>query len=412
MDLLRFFTAGNVDDGKSTLIGRLLYDSDSLFEDQLALIEKQRIGDNKEDINFSLLTDGLKAEREQGITIDVAYRYFSTEKRKFIIGDAPGHVQYTRNMITAASTANLIILLIDARLGLTEQTKRHAFISSLLEIPHAIVCINKMDLEGYSEERYLSIRDDFVQFSEGLHFKTIDYLPISALKGDNVVNHSKNMPWYEKQTLMEHINHIDIEHDYSPFGRFPVQYVLRPQSDEHHDFRAYAGMIKSGEFYVGQKVKVFPINKESEITAIHQADKEIDKAIAPMSVALSLKDDIDLSRGGMIIDAEHSLNITNEFSAQVCIMDENPLVEGKKYLLKHGSNTTKAIIKNIIHKIDIHTLTPEEQYQELSLNEIGKIVIKTSQKIFADLYSDNRYNGNFILIDEATNNTVAAGMIC
>ena len=283
---------------------------------------------------------------------------------------------------------------------------------SLLEIPHAIVCINKMDLKEYNEEVFQNIRADFKQFSQKLHFKTIDYLPISALKGDNVVNQSQKMLWYSGKTLMDYLNNIDIDNDYSTLSRFPVQYVLRPQREQYHDFRSYAGMIKSGEFYVGQKVKILPMDIISEVKSIQRADEHLDRANALMSVSITLKDDLDLSRGGMIIDSNQSITITNEITAYLCIMDNIPLVNGKKYLLKHGSNTTKVLIKEILSKVDIHSLVEEEEHHQLMLNEIGKVVIKTSQKLFVDSYKDNRYNGNFILIDEVTNNTVAAGMIC
>ena len=411
MEILRFITAGSVDDGKSTLIGRLLYDSKSILKDQLEAIERTSLKDGGE-LNLALLTDGLKAEREQGITIDVAYKYFTTPKRKFIIADAPGHTQYTRNMITGASTANLSIILIDARKGVIEQTYRHSYISSLVRIPHLVVCINKMDLVGFSEEIFNKIKNDFNSFAAKLDIQDINFIPISALKGDNVVNLSTEMPWYEGRSLLHHLEDVYIESDLNlQDSRFPVQYVIRPQIDEFRDFRGYAGQVSGGIFKKGDSVTILPAGFQSKISKIHTFDGALEEAFAPMSITMLLEDNIDVSRGNMIAKSDNLPEISQDITAFVCWMDTNKLTEGKKFLLRHTTNSVKCVVKNIIHKIDINTFENLEEDKILNLNDIAKISIRTSSPLMFDEYRKNRLTGSFILVDEASNLTAGAGII-
>lgn len=413
MDLLRFTTAGSVDDGKSTLIGRLLYDSKSIFQDQMEAIERasEKMGGD-EPVNLALLTDGLRAEREQGITIDVAYRYFATPKRKFIIADTPGHIQYTRNMVTGASTANLAIILVDARNGLVEQTARHAFIASLLRIPHLVFCINKMDLVDYSQDRYDEVQSQLEGFCSKLEVNDVRFIPISALKGDNVVHKSEKMDWYEGGTLMYTLETIHISGDHNHVDcRFPVQYVIRPQSDEHHDFRGYAGRIAGGVFKKGDEVTLLPSGFSSKISAIQTFDGEISEAFAPMSVTIELEDDLDLSRGDMIVRANNQPNIDQNIDMMVCWMSEKPLVPNGKYAIKHTSRDARCVIKEVRYKVDINTLHRMEDDKVIGMNDIARISIRTTQSLFFDRYARNRITGSIILIDEATNETVGAGMI-
>jgi len=412
MELLRFTTAGSVDDGKSTLIGRLLYDSKSIFEDQMAAIEKTSKLKGEEHVNLALLTDGLRAEREQGITIDVAYRYFHTPKRKFIIADTPGHIQYTRNMVTGASTANLAIILIDARQGVLEQTLRHAYIASLLQIPHVMVCINKMDLVNYSEEVFESIKTDFMKISHKLDVKDIRFIPISALNGDNVVNRSKNMDWYDGATLRHILENIYIANDYNLIDpRFPVQYVIRPMSEKYHDFRGYAGRIASGTYQVGEKVTVLPSGFESTIKSINIFDQEIDLAFAPQSVTITLEDDIDISRGDIIVKSNNLPQTSQDIEIMVSWFHERPLKVGGKYAIKHTTNDLKCMIKEVIYKMNINTLEQNTVDKEVKMNDIARVKIRTTKPLFFDSYLKNRITGSLILIEENTNETVGAGMI-
>ena len=413
MELLRFTTAGSVDDGKSTLIGRLLYDSKAIFEDQMEAIEKasKKIGEGNE-VNLALLTDGLRAEREQGITIDVAYRYFATPRRKFIIADTPGHVQYTPNMVTGASTANVALILIDARNGVIEQTLRHAFIASLLQIPHIIVCVNKMDLKGYSEEVFEDIKVQFKKISTKLDVKDIRFVPISAKFGDNVVKRSENMKWYEGPTLMYVLETIHIISDYNhAHQRFPVQYVIRPQLNEYHDYRGYAGRIASGIFKPGDRVKVLPTGFTSTIKSIDSLKKNMKIAYAPQSVTLTLEDDIDISRGDMIVGENKAPEVGQEIDMMICWLNENPMVLDGKYILKHTTNDLRCVIKEIKYKININTLDKNYHDKSIGLNEIGRISVKTTKPVFYDPYKINRITGSVVLIDESINNTVCAGMI-
>ena len=412
MELLRFTTAGSVDDGKSTLIGRLLYDSKSIFEDQLEAVKRASVRKGNEQINLALLTDGLRAEREQGITIDVAYRYFATPKRKFIIADTPGHVQYTRNMVTGASTANAAIILIDARNGVTEQTFRHSYISSLLQIPHLIVCVNKMDLVDYKEEVYEKIKEQFSAFASKLAVKDIRYVPISALKGDNVVEHSKNTPWYGGGTLRYILENIHVGSDLNHIDpRFPVQYVIRPESDEFHDYRGYAGRVAGGVFRKGDKVMVLPSGFVTTIESIDVFEKELKEAYPPMSVTLRLGDDLDISRGDMIVKENNVPQIEQDLDVMVCWMNEKPLQPRTKYHLKHTTNDVKCMVKEIIYKVDVNTLNRIEDGKELKMNEIARVSLRTTRPLFFDSYRKNRQTGSLILIDEATNNTMGVGMI-
>lgn len=412
MELLRFTTAGSVDDGKSTLIGRLLFDSKAIFEDQMEAIELASKRKGEEHVNLALLTDGLRSEREQGITIDVAYRYFATPKRKFIIADTPGHIQYTRNMVTGASTANVALILVDARNGVLEQTIRHAFIASLLQIPHVIVCINKMDLMEYSEARYEEIREAFMAFSSKLNIKDVRFVPISALKGDNVVTRSEKMNWYEGPTLMYLLESIHIGSDYNHTdGRFPVQYVIRPQSDEFHDFRGYGGRVAGGVFKAGDKVKVLPSGFTSKIKTVELFGKQIEEAFAPQSVTITLEDDIDISRGDMIVPENNSPEIGQDIDIMLCWLNEKPMNLGGKYMLKHTTNDVRCMIKEVVYKIDINTLDHNESDKAIGLNEIARVRLRTTKPLFFDSYRDNRITGSVTIIDEGTNNTVGAGMI-
>ncbi|MEO0469418.1 MAG: sulfate adenylyltransferase subunit CysN [Bacteroidota bacterium] len=412
MDLLRFSTAGSVDDGKSTLIGRLLYDTKSIFEDQLESIEKTSENRGDDYLDLALLTDGLKAEREQGITIDVAYRYFATPKRKFILADTPGHIQYTRNMVTGASTVNLAIILIDARHGVIEQTKRHSFIASLLQIKHLFVCVNKMDLVDYSEEQYKKVVNQYKEFSSKLDVPDIQFFPISALRGDNVVDKSDKTPWYEGVSLLYALETVQVGHDYNFVdSRFPVQYVVRPQSDEYPDYRGYAGRVAGGVFKPGDEVTLLPSGFNSRIKSIDTMEGPVEKAYPPMSVTMTLEDDIDISRGDMIVKPENQAEVSQDLELMVCWMNEKPLVPRGKYRLRHTSRDARCVIKDVRYKVDVNTLHRVEDDTTLGLNDIGRVLIRTTVPLMNDGYTRNRTTGSVILIDEFTNETVAAGMI-
>jgi sulfate adenylyltransferase subunit 1 len=412
MDILRFITAGSVDDGKSTLIGRLLYDSKSILADQLEAIEKSTKNKANGEVDLALLTDGLRAEREQGITIDVAYRYFTTPKRKFIIADAPGHVQYTRNMITGASNANLIIILIDARLGVVEQTRRHSIIASLLRIPHVVVAINKMDLVNYSEDVYNNIVIDYAKVATSLGLKDVKYIPISALNGDNIVDKSLHLAWYENDTLLEYLETVEVQQDINlTDARFAVQYVIRPQTEVLHDYRGYAGKIGSGIYKKGDDIIVLPAGLHSKIKTIEVGGKEVEEAFAPQSVVLQLEDDIDISRGDVLVKTGDTVPVSNEVEVLLCWLAEKPLQSGNKYLLQHNNKIVKAIVKEIQYKIDVNSLEQVTDIQQVKLNEVVKAVIKTASPIVADRYADLPLNGSAILIDETGNQTAAAVMI-
>ena len=412
MELLRFTTAGSVDDGKSTLIGRLLYDSKAIFEDQMEILEETSKQRGEEGVNLALLTDGLRAEREQGITIDVAYRYFATPKRKFIIADTPGHIQYTRNMVTGASTANLALLLVDARHGVIEQTKRHAFIASLLQIPHIAVCINKMDLVDHSQEAFEKIKSEFEDFASKLEIKDVHFIPISALNGDNVVDRSKNMNWYEGSTLMHLLENIHIGSDQNHVDcRFPIQYVVRPQSPEFPDYRGYAGRIEGGVFKPGDQVTILPSGFMSKIKSIDTFNGEVAEAFSPMSVCITLEDNIDISRGDMLVRENNKPTVEQDIDVMICWMNEKKMIPGGKYTVRHTSQTVRCIIKEVKYKMDINSLHRNEEDREIGLNDIGRITIRTTKPLFFDSYTRNRNTGSIILVDEATNETVAAGMI-
>ncbi len=412
MELLRFTTAGSVDDGKSTLIGRLLYDSKSIFEDQLEAIKlaSERLG---EDImNLALLTDGLRAEREQGITIDVAYRYFATPRRKFIIADTPGHIQYTRNMVTGASSANLAIILIDARKGVVEQTKRHSFIASLLGIPHIALCINKMDLVGYSMDVYENIMRDFRNFASRLDVKDIRFIPISALKGDNVVERSLNMDWYHGPTLLYYLENVHISSDENLVDcRFPVQYVIRPQRDDYHDYRAYAGRVAGGVFKPGDRIMVLPSGFISRIKSIDTYDGPVQHAFPPVSVAITLEDEIDISRGDMIVRENNQPTVGQDLDIMLCWMNDKPLQNNGRYIIRHTTREARCIVKEVLYKVDINNLHRMEDDLSIGLNDIGRVKLRTTVPFFYDSYKENRNTGSVILIEEGTNNTVGAGMI-
>lgn len=410
--LLRFTTAGSVDDGKSTLIGRLLYDSKAIFEDQLDAVAATSKRKGHDGVDLALFTDGLRDEREQGITIDVAYRYFTTPKRKFIIADTPGHIQYTRNMVTGASTANAALILIDARHGVIEQTKRHAFIASLLQIPHVIVCINKMDLVEYSEKVYSDIVSQFEEFSSKLYVKDVRFLPMSALDGDNVVNRSKNMPWFKGAPLLHTLETLHISSDLNKIdARFPVQTVLRPQSDGFIDYRGYAGRLASGILRPGDEVVVMPSGFHSKIKSIDTDKGALEEAYAPMSVSVTLEDDIDVSRGDMIVKRNNQPEPKQEFDAMLCWLNNETAKPRAKYTILHTSNEQKALIKNVVYKVDINTYQRLEDDNELNMNAIARVTIKTTRPLMLDEYRDNRVTGSFTLIDDATHETVAAGMI-
>lgn len=411
-ELLRFTTAGSVDDGKSTLIGRLLYDSKSIFEDQYDAIKAVSDRKGEENVNLALLTDGLKAEREQGITIDVAYRYFATPKRKFIIADTPGHIQYTRNMVTGASTANVALILIDARHGVVEQTKRHAIIASLLQIPHLLVCINKMDLMEYKEEVYDKIKSDFKDFSSRLDIHDIEFIPISALKGDNVVDESTNMSWYKGSTLMYYLENVHISNDHNFIdNRFPVQYVIRPMNDAFHDYRGYAGRVAGGVFKKGDKVSILPSGFTSKIAKIDTYEGEVEEAFPPMSVSILLEDDIDISRGDMLVRENNMPSVSQDVDIMICWFHESPLELNGKYTLMHTTNEARCVVKEIQYKLNINTLHRDEEDKEIKMNDIARIKIRSTKPLFIDAYRKNRITGSIILIDEKTNATVAAGMI-
>lgn len=412
MELLRFTTAGSVDDGKSTLIGRLLYDSKSIFEDQMEAVKRASIKKGNATVDLSLLTDGLRAEREQGITIDVAYRYFATPRRKFIIADTPGHVQYTRNMVTGASTANAAIILIDARNGVTEQSHRHTYIASLLQIPHIVVCVNKMDLVDYKEDVYEDIKGSFRSFAAKLAVKDVRFVPISALKGDNVVDKSENMPWYQGGTLRYILENIHIGSDYNHIdGRFPVQYVVRPQRDEFHDFRGYAGRLAGGVFRVGERIKVLPSGFTSTIKSIVSYRDELKEAFPPMSVIITLEDDIDISRGDMIVKENNGPEVGQDIDIMMNWMSDKPMVLNGKYALKHTTSDARCLIKDVKYKVDVNTLEKVVDDKNIGLNEIARVSLRTTKPLFYDSYRKNRKTGAVILIDEATNVTVGAGMI-
>lgn len=412
-ELLRFTTAGSVDDGKSTLIGRLLYDSKSIFQDQMEAIEATSERRGETEVNLALLTDGLKSEREQGITIDVAYRYFSTPKRKFIIADTPGHIQYTRNMVTGASTANVALVLIDARNGVVEQTRRHAIIASLLQIPHLMICINKMDLVDFKEEAYEKIKDDFTDWAGKLDIKDMHFVPMSALLGDNVVDQSENMPWYKGSTLMYYLETIHIGSDFNMIDcRFPVQHVIRPYSDEHHDYRGYAGRVAGGVFRKGDSVTLLPSGFTTKIAKIDTFDGELEEAFPPQSVTLLLEDDLDLSRGGMIVRENNQPEVTQDVEIMLCWFDEkNPLQERGKYAIRHTTQEVRCVVKEVRYKMDINTLHRNKEESTLNVNDIGRVVLRTMSPLFIDSYRKNRITGSVILIDESTNRTVGAGMI-
>ena len=412
MELLRFTTAGSVDDGKSTLIGRLLYDSKAIFEDQMEQLEQASERRGEETVNLALLTDGLRAEREQGITIDVAYRYFATPKRKFIIADTPGHVQYTRNMVTGASTANLAIILVDARHGVLEQTIRHSFIAALLGIPHILICINKMDLVEYEEDVFKDIQQQFEPFKEQLNIADVRFIPISALKGDNVVDRSESMVWYDGPTLLEALETIDIRSD-GDFKncRFPVQYVVRPLREEYHDYRGYAGRIAGGVWKPGEKVAVLPSGIETTLEAIDTMTGTLEQAFPPQSVSFRLAHDIDISRGDMIVPADQKPKIGQEVDLMVCWLSEKPMMLGGKYTIRHTTSELRGIIRGLKYKVNINNLEENRDDQSVGLNEIARITLKTSKPIFYDSYKENHITGSIIIIDEATNNTVGAGMI-
>lgn len=412
MELLRFTTAGSVDDGKSTLIGRLLYDSKSIFQDQIDAIEKLSIRKGEEKLNLAYFTDGLKAELEQGITIDVAYRYFATPKRKFIIADTPGHIQYTRNMVTGASTANLAIILVDARKGIIEQTKRHSLIASLLGIPHLAICINKMDLVDWDEKVYENIKASYKEFASKLSIRDVHFIPISALHGDNIVHKSQNMDWYEGTTLMYLLENIHIANDHNLVdARFAVQGVIRPQSDKFHDYRAFSGRMLGGILRKGDSVTVFPSGFSSKIKSIHHGASNLDEAFVPQSVSIQLEDEIDISRGDMIVRENNLPKRGQDIEAMICWLGDKPLYPNQKYILRHTTKEVKAMVKSIQYKMDINTLSRLPDSDALAMNDIGRVVLRCTSDLFYDTYTKNRNTGSFILIDEATNVTVGAGII-
>lgn len=411
-ELLRFTTAGSVDDGKSTLIGRLLYDSKSIFEDQYETIKATSEKRGEEEVNLALLTDGLKAEREQGITIDVAYRYFATPKRKFIIADSPGHIQYTRNMVTGASTANVALVLIDARKGIVEQTRRHAFIASLLQIPHLVVCINKMDLVDYSQEVYEKIKDEFSRFSFKLDVNDVHFIPVSALKGDNIVDRSKKMDWFEGTTLLYYLENVHIGSDHNLIDcRLPVQYVTRPNTDAYHDYRGYSGRIAGGVFKTGDNVMLLPSGFTTKIKKIDTFDGAVGEAFPPMSVTILLEDEFDISRGDMIVRENNKPNVSQDVEVMVCWFNERPLQVRGKYTLMHTTREVRCMIKEVRYKLDINTLHRNQEDQSIGMNDIARVIIRTTQPLFYDKYNRNRITGSLIFIDEGTNETMGAGMI-
>jgi len=412
MDLLRFITAGSVDDGKSTLIGRLLYDSKNILIDQLEALEKSTKNRTDGSVDLALLTDGLRAEREQGITIDVAYRYFTTPNRKFIIADAPGHVQYTRNMITGASNANLIIILIDARLGVIEQTRRHSIIASLLKIQHIVVAINKMDLVDYSQDVFNNIVIDYSEVAKQLGLNDVTYIPISALNGDNIVDKSELINWYDGKPLLQFLEDVKIDHDINlTDARFQVQLVIRPQTDELHDYRGYAGKVISGIYKKGDKVKVLPADIETTISKLEIGGQEVDEVFAPQSVTILLSDDIDISRGDSIVKSDNLPHVSNELEVLLCWMDEKPLIPGNKYYLQHNSRLIRSVVKQVEYKIDVNSLQQQAVEGSVKLNEVVKATIKTASPLIFDSFTELSSNGSAILIDETGNSTVAAVLI-
>jgi bifunctional enzyme CysN/CysC len=413
VDMLRFATAGSVDDGKSTLIGRLLYDTKTIFEDQLAAVEQVSKARGDEYTNLALLTDGLRAEREQGITIDVAYRYFATPRRKFIIADTPGHIQYTRNMVTGASTADLALILVDARKGLVEQSRRHAFLCSLLRVPHLVLCVNKMDLVDYDQGVYESIADEFTTFAAKLDAPDLTVVPISALHGDNIVTRSARMPWYEGPSLLHHLEHVHIASDRNLVDvRFPVQYVIRPQSSAYPDYRGYAGQVASGVLKPGDEVMVLPSGFTTKIVGIDTPAGEVDEAFPPMSVTLRLADEIDIARGDLICRPNNAPSVAQNIEALVCWMDETrPLTVGGKYAVKHTTRNARTLVRGLNYRLDINTLHRDEGATELKLNEIGRVRLRTTVPLLCDPYRRNRTTGGFVIIDEGTNRTVGAAMI-
>ncbi len=413
MELLRFATAGSVDDGKSTLIGRLLFDSKQIFEDTLEALEHSTMLRGEEGMNLALLTDGLRAEREQGITIDVAYRYFATPRRKFIIADTPGHVQYTRNMITGASTADLALILVDARKGIMEQSRRHAFLASLLGVPHLVLCVNKMDLVDYDQARFEEIKQEFKEFAAKLDVHDLAFIPISALLGDNVVDRSANTPWYEGSSLLHQLEDVHIASDRNLIDcRYPVQYVIRPRDDRYHDYRGYAGQVASGTYKVGDEVVVLPSGFESTIASIDTADGPVEEAMPPMSVTIRLADDLDVSRGDMICRPNNRPQESQDVDAMLCWFSERATLRpGAKYALKHTSKWARAMVKDLHYRLDVNALHRDETADSLGLNEIGRVTLRTTQPLFFDEYRRNRATGSFILVDETTNDTLAGGMI-
>lgn len=411
MELLRFATAGSVDDGKSTLIGRLLFDSKAIFEDALEAVERTS-RQRGEETNLALLTDGLRAEREQGITIDVAYRYFATPKRKFIIADTPGHVQYTRNMVTGASTADVALILVDARKGIIEQSRRHAFLATLLRVPHLVVCVNKMDLVDYSQERFEEIKSDFRSFAAKLDITDLTFIPVSALNGDNVVNRSANMTWYEGTSLLHHLEEVHIASDRNLIdARFPVQLVIRPRDDRFHDYRGYAGQMAGGVLRVGDEVVALPSGLTSTVASIDTPDGRAHEAYSPMAVTIRLSDELDVSRGDMLCRTHNRPVVGQDIDAMICWMSDTPLKERGKYVIKHTTRVARALINKVHYCLDVNTLHRDESASSLSLNEIGKVSIRSTVPLFYDEYRRNRATGSFILIDEQTNATVAGGMI-
>ncbi|MBB6272111.1 sulfate adenylyltransferase subunit 1 [Pedobacter cryoconitis] len=410
MNILKFFTAGSVDDGKSTLIGRLLYDTDSILADQLEALQQSNRKNDDGTIDLAILTDGLRAEREQGITIDVAYKYFQTEKRKFIIADTPGHIQYTRNMVTGASTANLAIILVDARNGVVEQTIRHSYLVSLLGVSHVVICINKMDMEGYSEEVFNTITENYKKMAAKLNLQDITFIPVSALKGDNIVHTSEHMPWYKGTSLLDFLETVEVTANRDlHYARMPVQWVIRPQTDALHDYRGYAGRILSGTFKVNDQVTVLPSGSSSVIDRIEVFDQTPDQVTAGMSVTLHLKDNIDISRGDVLVNSNYLPQRSQLIEADLCWMDNKPMDDSITYFLQHNSKLTKCKIREILHKVNINTLE-KEQTHEFKLNDIGRVVVKTADELAFDLYTDNKANGSAILIDGRTNLTVGALM--
>jgi bifunctional enzyme CysN/CysC len=412
VDILRLATAGSVDDGKSTLIGRLLYDTKSVFTDQIESVERASRDRGDDYVNLALLTDGLRAEREQGITIDVAYRYFATPRRKFIVADTPGHIQYTRNMVTGASTADLALILVDARKGLLEQSRRHAFLATLLHVPHLVLCVNKMDLVDYSEDVFSQIRADFAQFATKLDVGDLTVIPVSALVGDNIVSRSAAMSWYEGPSLLHHLENVHVASDRNLIDvRFPVQYVIRPQSDQHRDYRGYAGQVAGGVLKAGDEVMVLPSGFTTTIASIETADGPVEEAFPSMSVTVRLTDEIDVSRGDMICRVHNAPSVTQDVDAMVCWMDDVPMRPGQKFAIKHTTRSARAMVKDLQYRLDVNSLHRDMAADHLGLNDIGRVRLRTTQPLLCDEYRRNRSTGGFVLIDEATNRTVGAGMV-